>query len=47
MRAVFLKFLIKSSGTSELNFDGTEVFKDVQNNDIPISDIQNGILIVE
>jgi len=42
-----INFLIKSSGTSELNFDGTEVFRDNQGYDIPILFIQNGTLIVE
>ena len=38
---------IKSEGTTSLEFDGTEVFRDPDNNDIDISQKVNGMVVVE
>ena len=38
---------IKSEGTTSLEFDGTEVFRDPDNNAIDISQKVNGMVVVE
>jgi len=38
---------VKAAGTSYLEFDGTELFRDPDNNDIPINETVSGLVIVE
>jgi len=38
---------VKATGTSYLEFDGSEVFRDPDNNDIPINETVGGLVIIE
>ena len=38
---------ILNSGTTYLEFDGSEVFRDPDNNDIPINETVGGLVIIE
>ena len=45
---VFFSVLeVKAAGTSYLEFDGTELFRDPDNNDITINETVDGLVIVE
>ena len=42
-----LELKVNTAGTSTLEFDGTELFRDPDNNNITISNIVNGIIITD
>ena len=42
-----LELKVNAAGTSTLEFDGTELFRDPDNNDITIAQMVNGIVVVE
>ena len=42
-----LELKVNAAGTSTLEFDGTELFRDPDNNDITIAQMVNGLVVVE
>ena len=42
-----LELKVNAAGTSTLEFDGTELFRDPDNNDITIAQMVNGLVLVE